>query len=78
MVLAYPYYTLTTQTTDVQFDKSVTKSIAGINLPDMSTDTVRNQVAGDLQAIAQLLSNVMRNEFRKATLTTREEVTGNG
>lgn len=80
MVLAYPYYTLTTQMTDggSSVSKSVTKSIAGVNLPDMSTDTVRNQVAGDLNAIAQLVCNVMLHNFVKAVLTTREEVTGNG
>ena len=76
MVLAYPYYTLTVQMNDggSSVAKSVTKSIAGINLPDMSTDTVRNQVAGDLNAVAQLVNNVMLHVFNKAVLTTKEEV----
>ena len=78
--LAYPYYSLSVQMQDggSSVSKSVTKSISGINLPDMSTDTVRNKVADDLQAVAQLINNIMLNVFNKAILTTREEVIGNG
>ena len=76
MTLAYPYYTLTTQMQDggSSVSKSVTKSIAAINLPDMSTTATRNQVATDLQAVAQLICNVMLHVFNKAVLTTKEEV----
>lgn len=74
MVLAYPYYTLSTQMTDSRYDKSVTKSIAAINLPDMSTTAARNQVAGDLNAVGQLVNRVMGNVFGKTVLTTKEEV----
>ncbi len=72
--LAYPYYTLSTQMGDSQYDKSVTKSIAAINLPDMSTDQVRNQVAGDLQKVSYMINGIMQNDYKKTTLTTREEV----
>lgn len=73
MTLAYPYYTLATQMTN-SLKKSVTKSIAAINLPDMSTDEARASVAGDLQAISRAITGIMQNSYAKTTLTTREEV----
>ena len=72
--LAYPYYTMSTQMGDLQYDKNVTKSIAAINLPDMSTTEVRNNVAGDLQKVSRMINGIMQNYYKKTTLTTREEV----
>ena len=72
--LAYPYYSMSTQMEDLQQGKKTTKSIAAVNLPDMTTTEVRNQVAGDLQRVSYLVSGIMQNNYLKTTLTTREEV----
>lgn len=72
--LAYPYYSMSTQMTDSQYDKKVTKSIAAINLPDMLTTEVRNNVAGDLQKVSRMINGIMQNNYVKTTLTTKEEV----
>lgn len=73
MTLRNPYYTLAVSMKN-NLDKSATKSIAAINLPDLSTSEIRDAVAVDLYNIGGLVSEIIGNVFVGVTLTTREEV----
>ena len=78
MVLQYPSYSLGIKATKLATEQSTTKTISGINLPDMSTSAAREQVAGDLDVLARLFNGVAGNTYVGASLTTKEEVTTNG
>lgn len=71
--LQYPYYTLSTQMRSDTTDRTTTKSLAAVNLPDMTTAN-RDATAGDLQIISRLIAQIVGNTYNKTTLTTREEV----
>lgn len=74
-MIQYPLYSLSTKMLDAT--KSKTKSISGINLPDM-TETNRSAIGSDLYKIGQLIARTSNYNFNKAELVTREEVTYSG
>lgn len=71
-VLGYPYYSLGVQ--GKLGNKASTKSIASINLPNLTTDEARNAAATDLNAIAKLFLRPTQYVFAETSLTTKEEV----
>lgn len=66
--LQFPYYSLATSM-KTPANKSSTKSLAAINLPDDVNDA-----ADDLVIVSRLLSGLTSNAYDTTTLNTKQEV----
>lgn len=76
-MIQYPLYSLSTQMQESADSRKRTKSISGINLPDM-TSANRSAIGADLNAISHLIAQTQGEYVTKAELITREQVTANG